>query len=73
MYEIRESDQWHWFTGNRFRSVSMIFGSFIARASSEGSGAAAFPEMIPVAINDQETRVLYRWHCGDCIQALQPW
>ena len=37
--------QWSLFKDNWFMSVTMIFGSFIAGASSEGGGAIAFPVM----------------------------
>lgn len=37
--------QWYLFRDNWFMSVTMIFGSFIAGASSEGGGAVAFPVM----------------------------
>ena len=40
-----DTGQWHLFRDNWFMSVTMIFGSFIAGASSEGGGAIAFPVM----------------------------
>lgn len=40
-----ETDQWTLFRDNWFMSVTMVFGSFIAGASSEGGGAIAFPAM----------------------------
>lgn len=36
---------WHLFPENWFMSLTMVFGSFIAGASSEGGGAVAFPVM----------------------------
>lgn len=39
------TSQWYLFIDNWFMSVTMIFGSFIAGASSEGGGAVAFPVM----------------------------
>ncbi|RME01253.1 MAG: sulfite exporter TauE/SafE family protein, partial [Calditrichaeota bacterium] len=36
---------WHLFKTEWFMSVTMIFGSFIAGATSEGGGAVAFPVM----------------------------
>lgn len=39
------SNQWYLFVSGWFMSVTMIFGSFIAGASSEGGGAFAFPVM----------------------------
>jgi len=39
------TDGWHLFRHNWFMSVTMVFGSFIAGASSEGGGAVAFPAM----------------------------
>ncbi len=38
-------DNWHLFKDNWFMSLTMVFGSFIAGASSEGGGAVAFPVM----------------------------
>jgi uncharacterized membrane protein YfcA len=38
-------DLWGLFHDNWFMSVTMVFGSFIAGASSEGGGAVAFPVM----------------------------
>lgn len=40
-----DTNQWALFKDNWFMSVTMIFGSFIAGASSEGGGAIAFPAM----------------------------
>jgi len=39
------TNSWHLFHRNWFMSVTMVFGSFIAGASSEGGGAVAFPAM----------------------------
>ena len=39
------TDQWYLYRDNWFMSVTMVFGSFIAGASSEGGGAVAFPVM----------------------------
>jgi uncharacterized membrane protein YfcA len=36
---------WYLFLHNWFMSVTMVFGSFVAGASSEGGGAVAFPAM----------------------------
>jgi uncharacterized membrane protein YfcA len=38
-------DYWHYFKSDWFMSVTMVFGSFIAGATSEGGGAVAFPVM----------------------------
>lgn len=38
-------DSWYLFGDNWFMSLTMVFGSFIAGASSEGGGAVAFPVM----------------------------
>ncbi len=38
-------DRWHLFAENGFMSVTMVFGSFVAGATSEGGGAVAFPVM----------------------------
>ena len=38
-------DRWGLFQDNWFMSVTMVFGSFIAGATSEGGGAVAFPVM----------------------------
>lgn len=38
-------DRWHLFIDNWFMSVTMVFGAFIAGATSEGGGAVAFPVM----------------------------
>ena len=37
--------QWHLFSENWFMSITMMFGSFVAGATSEGGGAVAFPVM----------------------------
>jgi len=42
---MMNTGQWDLFKDNWFMSVTMIFGSFIAGASSEGGGAIAFPAM----------------------------
>ena len=39
------TNSWYLFGHNWFMSVTMVFGSFIAGASSEGGGAVAFPAM----------------------------
>lgn len=38
-------DNWHLFEDNGFMSITMLFGSFVAGATSEGGGAVAFPVM----------------------------
>ncbi|MCG8606857.1 sulfite exporter TauE/SafE family protein, partial [bacterium] len=38
-------DRWHLFMTKWFMSITMVFGSFIAGATSEGGGAVAFPVM----------------------------
>jgi uncharacterized membrane protein YfcA len=38
-------NSWHLFSSYWFMSLTMVFGSFIAGASSEGGGAVAFPVM----------------------------
>lgn len=38
-------DRWSLFGENYFMSITMVFGSFIAGATSEGGGAVAFPVM----------------------------
>jgi uncharacterized membrane protein YfcA len=38
-------DKWSLFETNWFMSITMMFGSFIAGATSEGGGAVAFPVM----------------------------
>jgi len=38
-------DLWHLFYENYFMTITMIFGSFISGATSEGGGAVAFPVM----------------------------
>ena len=40
-----QGDRWALFADNWFMSVTMVFGSFIAGATSEGGGAVAFPVM----------------------------
>lgn len=40
-----ENDYFHLFSENWFMSVTMLFASFIAGATSEGGGAVAFPVM----------------------------
>ena len=45
MIYMLNTNQWALFKDNWFMSVTMIFGSFIAGASSEGGGAIAFPVM----------------------------
>jgi len=42
---ISYTHQWNLFIENWFMSITMIFGSFIAGATSEGGGAVAFPVM----------------------------
>ena len=42
---MQVTDSWHLFRHGWFMSVTMVFGSFIAGASSEGGGAVAFPAM----------------------------
>ena len=42
---MQSSNSWFLFTNNWFMSLTMVFGSFIAGASSEGGGAVAFPVM----------------------------
>lgn len=42
---MNSSGLWHLFTDYWFMTVTMIFGSFIAGASSEGGGAIAYPVM----------------------------
>jgi uncharacterized membrane protein YfcA len=42
---MENTDQWYLFRENWFMSLTMVFGSFIAGASSEGGGAVAFPVM----------------------------
>ena len=39
------TDQWFLFFSGWFMSITMVIGSFIAGASSEGGGAIAFPVM----------------------------
>lgn len=42
---MHTTSSWQLFTENWFMTVTMIFGSFIAGASSEGGGAIAYPVM----------------------------
>ncbi|MGD8427171.1 MAG: sulfite exporter TauE/SafE family protein [Balneolaceae bacterium] len=42
---MRVEQQWGLFIHNWFMSLTMIFGSFVAGASSEGGGAIAYPVM----------------------------
>jgi len=44
-YYMFEYNKWHLFADYWFMSLTMVFGSFIAGASSEGGGAVAFPVM----------------------------
>ncbi|UBM60504.1 sulfite exporter TauE/SafE family protein [Marinilongibacter aquaticus] len=39
------SENWHVFTEYFYMTITMMFGSFVAGASSEGGGAVAFPVM----------------------------
>lgn len=39
------ADRWALFVDNYFMSITMVFGSFVAGATSEGGGAVAFPVM----------------------------
>ena len=39
------ANKWYLFIDNWYMSITMIFGSFVAGASSEGGGAIAFPVM----------------------------
>jgi len=45
VYYMNQTDSWFLFLDNWFMTVTMIFGSFIAGASSEGGGAIAYPAM----------------------------
>ncbi|MEM8709627.1 MAG: sulfite exporter TauE/SafE family protein [Planctomycetota bacterium] len=45
LYGMISGDQFSLFGENWFMSVTMMFGSFIAGATSEGGGAVAFPVM----------------------------
>lgn len=45
LYAMASNDQWSLFGDNYFMTITMIFGSFIAGATSEGGGAVAFPVM----------------------------
>lgn len=45
VYYMIQTDSWFLFLDNWFMTVTMIFGSFIAGASSEGGGAIAYPAM----------------------------
>jgi uncharacterized membrane protein YfcA len=42
---MNTGDHWHLFKTDWFMSITMVFGSFIAGATSEGGGAVAFPVM----------------------------
>lgn len=42
---MQSTSSWYLFAENWFMTVTMIFGSFIAGASSEGGGAIAYPAM----------------------------
>lgn len=42
---MQSGDRWGLFADNWFMSVTMVLGSFIAGATSEGGGAVAFPVM----------------------------
>lgn len=42
---MSSSQNWYLFKDNWFMTVTMIFGSFVAGASSEGGGAIAYPAM----------------------------
>ena len=42
---MQTTNSWFLFEENWFMSVTMVFGSFIAGASSEGGGAIAYPAM----------------------------
>lgn len=42
---MSSNDYWGLFTDNWFMTLTMVFGSFIAGASSEGGGAIAYPVM----------------------------
>lgn len=42
---MQSTSSWHLFKDNWFMTVVMVFGSFIAGASSEGGGAIAYPAM----------------------------
>lgn len=42
---MASGDRFHLFHDNYFMSITMLFGSFIAGATSEGGGAVAFPVM----------------------------
>lgn len=44
-FYMTNTNQFHLFENNWFMSVTMIFASFIAGATSEGGGAVAFPIM----------------------------
>ena len=45
LWGMLSGDRWALFADNWFMSVTMVFGSFIAGATSEGGGAVAFPVM----------------------------
>lgn len=42
---MNSTQNWYLFEDNWFMTVTMIFGSFVAGASSEGGGAIAYPAM----------------------------
>ncbi len=42
---MSRGDHWALFNDNAFMTITMVFGSFIAGATSEGGGAVAFPVM----------------------------
>ncbi|MEZ5978697.1 MAG: sulfite exporter TauE/SafE family protein [Planctomycetota bacterium] len=44
-FGMAAGDRWHLFATEWFMSVTMMFGSFVAGATSEGGGAVAFPVM----------------------------
>jgi uncharacterized membrane protein YfcA len=45
LWGMLDGDRWNLFHDNWFMSLTMVFGSFIAGATSEGGGAVAFPVM----------------------------
>ena len=45
LYVLFSNDLWSLFEANWFMSVTMLFGSFVAGATSEGGGAVVFPIM----------------------------
>lgn len=42
---MTQGQRWHLFAENAFMSLTMVVGSFVAGATSEGGGAVAFPVM----------------------------